>query len=427
MFNYTDLLKGSALLFIASLVARGSTLLLRYLAAVDLSPNDYGNFSLYVSLFLSIAAIASFSIGPALSKLAVSYKEQSNNRNVLYGNSLLLVAVTSSLACIIFFIVFLSSSRHLLTINIAVATVVGFIFWAYFQVSIGLSLADFKFRIVSIYEAGDGLIKLGFLCCIFILSSEIKVSSFIFAFTLPYVLLALLGYCCNAFILNIRVTQNPIKSYNRQCLSSILGHTFPLMTITFINLFFSFFLRFLLSKHSNSEVAIFDMAMVFYSVPRMIFVSLVRPIIPFASRRIGSKIRIFGFGKIIIVFGSLMCAAIGFYYSGFVGLFLSYIGLPEYLDSFPIFLIILSGSVLDLSFGFMSSYFQGYGKIKQICNIVILVFILMIPFSFYAISLHRVYGAAISYIMYYFFLAVLATYNGYRQVGFQFTNKKINQ
>jgi O-antigen/teichoic acid export membrane protein len=419
MFKLPDLLKGSAMLLGASVVARGSTLLFRYLAAIQLSTDDYGRLSLYISLFLSMSSVASFGIGATLAKFAVKSDSKSIDPTALYNNALLLTSVTSLLATLIFVVIAWRTSHQLWTLNIISATAVGFLFWSYFQVSIGFSLADLKFGLASLYDAGDGLVKLSLLCTVFVFSPKVEVSTYVFAYTLSYFILAIFACRSNARVLGIRVATNPLTFYDASCIRNIFRHTFSLMVITFVTLFYSFLLRSFLSNHSTYEVAVFDMAMVFYSIPRMVFASLVRPIVPYASRRSGSRIPLQGLGRIITVFGIIIVAGMGLYYAGLVEWSLRYIGLSEYVQSFPVFLVLLSGGFFDLGFGFMSGYFQGIGKINSICTITLSVFVVLIPLSLYMVHHYRVYGAAVSSVLFTAVLATATALYAHSRIGFQ--------
>ena len=415
-----SMLKGSTALLVASIVARGSMLLFRYISALSLSPDDYGRLSLYISLFLSMSTIASFGMGGSLAKLAVKESETGRNPRALFGSCILLTVFTTLLATFVFVLMLRQSAHELLTYQIVTVSVVGFLFWSYYQISVGFSIAELKFGLASLYEAGGGIVKFVLLVVAGLFVSRINLELCIFSFSLAYVLLFAFAAWNNTRIFGIGVYIFSLKFFNWPLFRKIVSHSSALMMITFINLFYGFLLRSFLSAHSNVDVAVFDMAFTFYSVPRMVFASLVRPVVPYATRQRDGKIAMpAGVGRIIILIAlSLSCAYI-LEIKGLVSLVLRFVGLANYVKSFPIFLILMFGAFFDLAFGFFSSYFQGLGKVNLICLITVCVFIIALPFSFYAVKIFKVYGAAISYVAFLALLAGLSALLAYKHIGFR--------
>jgi len=419
MLDSRKLLKGSAILLGASVFARGSMLLFRYVAALNLSTEDYGRLSLYISLFLSMSTVASFGVGGALAKLAVQDGKPERDHGALYYNSILLTLCTTILATCAFAFVLGQSSRELLTFRNIAVTAVGFLFWSYFQISIGFSLAELKFSLASIYEAGDGIIKLLLVAVFGLLMAKINLEVFILSFSLGYVLLSGLAAQNNARVLGLGVCKNPLKSFDAPLFKGLVGHSSSLMLITFVNLFYGFILRSFLAGSSNTEVALFDMALTFYSVPRMVFVSLVRPVVPYASRNVGGRIVIPQIGKVLAVFAAVMAFMTFAYMSGLIAAILRELGLGVYLESFPVFIILMSGALFDLGFGFLSSYFQGAGKVHVVSTLTLGAFVLTLPFSYYAVKAFGIYGAATANVIFITLLAGMTTWFAQRQIGFQ--------
>jgi len=414
------MLKGSTALLGASIVARGSMLLFRYISALSLSPDDYGKLSLYISLFLSMSTIASFGMGGSLTKLAVRESETGKEPKALFGSCILLTVFTTLLATFAFVLMLRQSAHELLTSQIVTVSFVGFLFWSYYQISVGFSIAELKFGLASLYEAGGGIVKLVLLVFAGLLVTHIDLELCIFSFSLAYVFLFAFAAWNNARGLGIGVYIFSLEFFDWSLFKRIVSHSSALMMITFINLFYGFLLRSFLSSHSHVDVAVFDMAFTFYSVPRMVFASLVRPVVPYATRQRDGKIAMpAGLGRIIILISlSLSCAYI-LEITGIVSSLLRIVGLANYVKSFPIFLILMFGAFFDLVFGFLSSYFQGLGKVNLICIIIVCVFILTLPFSFYAVKMFKVYGAAISYVTFMALLAGLSVLLAYKFIGFR--------
>jgi O-antigen/teichoic acid export membrane protein len=419
MLDTRGMLKGSVVLLGASVLARGSMLLFRYVAALTLSAEDYGRLSLYISLFLSMSTIASFGVGASLAKLAVRESRDEIETETLYGNCVLLTSATSLLASIMFALILKQSAYELLTYQVIAASCIGFLFWSYFQVSIGFSLAEMKFGTASLYEAGDGIVKLVLLAIAGLFVTQISLEAYIMAFSLGYVMLSGLALRINARTLGIGIRSNPLRSFDVALLKGIVSHSSALMVVTFINLFYGFIVRSFLAGFSNSEVAIFDMALTFYSIPKIVFVSLVRPVVPYASRRAGDKVTVPGVGKIVVVLAAAMAIAVALHYSGSVAALLHLLRLPGYIDSFPVFLVLMGGALFDLIFGFLSSYFQGIGKVNVICAITVCVFLLTLPISFYAVQMFRLYGAAAANVFFFALLASATAFYAHRRIGFQ--------
>ncbi len=419
MLEGKTLLKGSALLLSASIFARGSMLLFRYLAAVTISPHDYGCLSLYISLFLSMATIASFGVGGSLAKLAVREEENHEAHFSLYSNAIIMTLFTSMLATIAFVVALQQSSTGLLTARVVAVTAAGFVFWSYFQISIGFSLAALKFNQVSRYEAGDGITKLLLLLIAWLILGKPTVFTFIITYSMGYLLLFAWAIVNNYKLFGNPGSLNPFRLFDVSRIGRLAGYSSSLMMITFINLFYGFLLRSFLVSYSTLDVALFDMALTFYSVPKMIFVSLVRPVVPYASRNSGGKIMLPPVGKFFFVFFVLLSVALLLYLSGITELCLNKLGLIVYHDSFPIFLVLMLGALFDLGFGFLSSYLQGVGRVRIVAALTVCTFVVTLPISYYAVRSFGVYGAASAQVAFTAILAVMTAWSAGRLVGFE--------
>jgi O-antigen/teichoic acid export membrane protein len=420
MLEIRNMLKGSMLLLFASVFARGSMLLFRYLAAITISPDDYGRLSLYISLFLSMATIASFGVGGSLAKLAVNEKGCTDGNYIsLYGNSIILTLFTTIIATGAFAFALKQASSSLFSNTVVAATAVGFLFWSYFQISIGFSLARLRFNLASMYEAGDGVIKLLLVLLAWFLFGTPNLDVFIFSFCLGYFLLTIWAAVNNCKLLVNTSCINPFKSFDMSKIGGLASHSSALMIITFATLFYGFVLRSFLAASSNVDVALFDMALTFYSVPKMVFVSLVRPIVPFAARRAGARITVPPIARFIYLFFVVMVAAIVLHVVGFTGIIFKYIGLSAYLDSFPVFIVLMFGALFDLGFGFLSSYLQGAGKVRVVSVLAVFTFILTLPISFYAVKSFGVYGAAVVNVVFNSMLAIATALAAKRLLGFE--------
>lgn len=406
-------------LLIASLVARGSMLVFRYIAALRLTIEDYGLLSIYISLFLSMASLSSFGIGGTLAKLAVKKDKIQTEVDPLYCNAILLTSFTTLIAICSFAVVLNMSAPKLTSARILSVTGLGFLLWSYFQVSIGFSLARFKFALVAIYEAGDGFFKLALAAAVALIWDFSKPESFVLCFCLAYVFLFALSLYFNSNTIGISIFINYIKCFDWVVLKKITSHSFALMLISFVNLLYGFLLRFFLSGTSNSDVAIFDMAITLYSIPKMIFAALVRPVIPYAAVNSTQKISVPRLDRFLILFLASMTLLIYLDSSGHMDRLFSVVGLGAYAKAFPLFILLLIGSPFDLCFGFLSGYFQGAGKVDTLCKITIGVFFLTLPVSYFAVTSYGIYGATITNVVFVLFLAVITTGFAQRLIGFK--------
>jgi len=280
-----------------------------------------------------------------------------------------------------------------------------------------------RFWLVSFYESSDGLAKLLIICVASFFYQNLNVILFIYSYTFSYIIMLIISIYNNVRIMNFSVFINPITNYNAKVIKYIFNHSFYLMGVTFSTLFYSFLLRLFLSSKSNTEVALFDMALLFYSFPRMVFASLVRPIVPFASQRRNSMIMLPDLIKIGTFLSIFFITGIFLYKINIVYNLLKYIGMDNYITSFPVFLVLLLGSIFDLSFGYCSSYLQGIGKIRDLFLLTLVVSIITLPLSFLAISNYNVYGAAIANVMYNISLALFIVIYCFIKIGFQSMNK----
>lgn len=415
------LLRGSGVLLAASMLARGSMFVFRYIAAVNLTTEQYGQLSLYISLFLSIATFASFGVGGTLSKWAVRKAQSEQSRKILYVNALLLIGCTTLIGFGAFVFALRLNSPQLVIPSILGGAALGLFSWSYLQIFIGFNLADFKFSRVSLYEAGDGLIKLLIMLCFSLLLASVNQKVFIFAFCYGYVVLFLITCFNTPLLFRKPFAGNPIKLVDKLIFTKLATHSSVLMLISLSTLLNGYMLRSFLSRSSATDVAIFDMAITLYSIPKMIFASLVRPVVPYASRMCGQKIPVPNMRLMGTVFVGGMLLLYVFYLSGAMQFFFNKIGLGAYYRSVPIFLLLLMGAPFDLCFGLLSGFFQGAGKVRIVCLVAVGTLTLSLPCSYIAVNLFGREGAAIVNVLFTIILASMTIWVAHREFGFEKT------
>jgi O-antigen/teichoic acid export membrane protein len=398
-----EAIKQGGILLIGSVAGRGSSFLFRYIGAATLQVEAYAALCLYISMFLTLSTIGSLSIGTTLAKLA---GEPRRDLAALYRNAVILI-FGSSLLSASFFAYWLSKVHGLnYSVEIIVSGFLATIFFASYQVGIGQSLAKMKFFQTSAYDAAEGLTKIIALGALVLFGSCLRLETFVFAFSVSYLILALWAVINNRVYLISSLTMRSLVNLEVGVVKEISGHAVAITLVSFENLLFFFMLRYFLALSSAYEVAVFDFSLVLYSIPKMVFAAVVRPVVPFVARAEYRQVRLPRIKPVLTTFLVGLALSYLALKTGWTRFAFQSLGIGKYEESFPLFLVILMGSFFDLTFGYISSYLQGLGRVWGIFTITLIVTVIALPLSFMAVSRYHLYGAAVSCVIFFFLLSM---------------------
>ena len=418
MFNLRDILRSATLLSLGAFVGRAGAFAFKYIAMVVLSVEDYGKFSLVMSLFLSLSVVASFGIATALSKVAADEAGDGDRTELLYRNAVALTTITGLVAWSIFIVLLHLSIGESGSLLMIVVYGAAFMSLGYYHVSIGMNLGRLRFGVAAFYEAGESLAKLVLIAIAWIAFAELTSTRFLLVFCLSYSLLGVIAFLNRGKWGFHAHGEKGFSRLDKTIWGVVLRQSCMLSSISFVNIFYAFLLRYYLSLSSIYEVAIFDFALVLYSIPRMIFGAIVRPIIPYAANSREEKVRIPDIWYSLMIFFIGIVVVFVSYTSGITGTVFGFMGIGAYEKSMPLFMLLCCGAIFDFSFGYLSSYLQGMGRITDVFKITMLVGLIAMGGSYYLVRHFGVYGCVLAYISYFVALATVCWLHVARVFGF---------
>lgn len=178
------------------------------------------------------------------------------------------------------------------------------------------------------------------------------------------------------------------------------GGKFVACSIIFLAYFF--FLRESLYLVDKGYAASFDLAIVFYSLPKMLFSAVSRAIIPLAGT---NALKLSGYGKKLLwmIVSSAFLSLTIYYVQGnknFLFL-LERFELTEYQMAFTCLAILILGAVFDFLYGVLSSYLFGMGSYRVVMVSSLIAVAILASLTSMVIQFYGLLGAAALYIATY--------------------------
>lgn len=414
---FKQAIKLASALLIGSIAARLFALLFRYTAMTTLEVEDYAKLSIYISQYLTLLPLATVSMSTTLSKLLVNQSDQ--NKNVILFQAGLITLIGSIVAGLLYGLI-----DAWPTINDFDWLIVSFVLSSYLcagflSLKVGSELARGSFNKVAIIEFSESALRFFALLSVFsigLVGAHWFFYSFLFGAPLLLILVSTLSIIKRPLFISSRGNKgNNIYSW------LLFSHSGSLAIISLLTLGFALWLRYRLLEVSLAAVAFFDVALVLYSVPRLVFASVVRPVVPLAAGSDKKRVILIKPRKAITLFLFFSAAILCIYTVDLVQTIFGWFGLSQYISAVPTFLILLILSPLDLLFGYFSAFLQGVGKIQYVTMSVAISAGLAILPAFILTSAWGAAGAALSLGLFYFFACVSCAFVAVKTVGLGFS------
>lgn len=405
---WRDIIKSGGILFSGVAISRCLMFLYRYICMRTLSTADYGKLALIISLFVSLLTFAHFNMGTALSKFFSETRQRNPEDNlVLLLNTLVLALVTSSFSSLI--MIWFLKDIGLLSPMMGLLCVFGFFLLSIAIISGGALRGFFKMKLSASIDVLSGGARFIFILLITILGyKSLKEATMVYfgATVVPFgfsvLMVKSMLYCENKNKLS--------KLINFEIMKKIINFS-KYLTFASLSLYIMwFFSRWILTSISYKSVAIYDGAMLIYSILQMGFAAIVVALVPYISKQasIGKeKLEFPPAKKIIFPYLIVLVILFGIKVLSVDQRFLIAIGLKKYVSCLPLFYIMFLAAPVDLLFGISSGILQGLGKTKELFNVVLSVFPIHIIGTYLFARYKGEYGVAIMFIFTYVILARL--------------------
>ena len=152
-----------------------------------------------------------------------------------------------------------------------------------------------------------------------------------------------------------------------------------------------------LVRSSYREVALFDLALLVYTIPQRLRSSFLIALLPIAARerKRGTKITVPGNRDLLLVTGAFLALDALLWSTHIVRVLLSHVGMSAYVGAEPLLLIILLAAPAELFFGLNSGLLQAFGESRRLSFVAVGVLAVATALSPLAIVLGAKYLAVV--------------------------------
>ena len=412
---FKQVIKFGSMLLVGSIAARFFALLFRYFAMTRLEIEDYAKLSIYISQYLTLLPLATLSMSTTLSKVLVNQNEQ--NKKIILFQSGHIVLISAIFAGFVYGLIDAWSTAIDFDWIKTSFVLLSYFCASYISLIVGSALANGDFYKVAVIESSESGLRL-ILLFVFLFVGLADEKWLLYSFLLGSPFLFFVFFAPKLF-------ETPIYYLSRQkkidfYYGSILSHSGYLSIISLFTLSYSLWLRYRLIDVSLSDVAFFDLALVLYSIPKLVFASIVRPVVPIAAKKEKKHIVLIHPKKIFVPFLFFVVVMLCIYLLDILRFVFQWIGLVQYISAIPIFLILIIMAPFDFLFGYFSAHLQGAGKIRYVTiSVVISICLTLLP-ALFLINSWGAVGAAISFSFVYIVACVLCAYFSIKTIGLRF-------
>jgi O-antigen/teichoic acid export membrane protein len=391
---YSSIFHDAAIIALGIGGARLTSLIFRYLAMRVMSIDSYGQFAFFVSWYQIFTPFASFHAGHALA-IAFSNPGNKAEQGGWMGASL----VASTLTCILLTPIVLvqlpieTNNRWLMT----VATFWGLICIATVVIAQGVARGLMNPFSVSVFEWGMSLGRIALLLMLSIFGLATNQSPY-WAFLLGSLLGALLGW---RYLIKTGALLTVMSTTWREIthrLGELIRFSSFIILAQALTFGIQFISRWSLVRLGFEKVAIYDSAMLLYSILGVAFTGVGLAVVPYASQITRNSpqylpLRRFLWlclpvgGMVLLTFTPLLPRA------------LEFIGLADYVPAIPVWRVLLLAAPLELAFVVGANILIGLRKTRTYFLCLLLSLPLHILSTWILASLWGETGVAVAYII----------------------------
>jgi len=378
-----DFIKYTILLSLGTILSRVFVIVYRLLCAQAFTLEDYGRLALVVSLFTNISILAHIDIAAAMSKYASEFRiSKKKQLPVLFYTGLVAILPTSIFATLVFIATL--NYYGLLNLEIGLLSFVSILFFSVYHHTNGFARGFEKIRESAFFSSLKGLSRLLIFIIIFYALGVQGLTAGLYAFFLSNIAPG---------ILNLKYSLSLIRKsalrVSKTLLRKIYAFTGFLVIAEFAYVGIALLPRLILSFDNMADVALFDMALLLYSVFLMALSNIPAALIPLVSKNRAQKkkfnINLIEFGIISLIF---MTIAYTSFYFGVDTYAITKILGEKYAPSLNIFHIVFIALPFHAYYAIISGILQGLGRVKDLLRINLVGII----FSVIAYSLGIQYG-----------------------------------
>lgn len=342
----------------------------RYLSVRELSVSSYGRVALLLSIFNAATVIGSYGIPATVSRLSARTSGLCRDRDLLHASSLAAIGPSAVAVIVMAVTTYYVTGSPLDSVVAAVGVppmiwaglYAGFargkgMIWAAAAIqpaNIVLQLATLTLLVISGIHIGIGLV----------------LASFYIGNCGAY---AAARLCRRAALRRAPLTADEpdLEATTRH----ILTFSAWLALANVAVLLLAVFPRIALAHFSYREVALFDLALLVYTIPQRLRSSFLVALLPIAAveRKRGTQITVPGNGDLMLLTALLLALDGLLWITHAVRFLLVSVGMSAYAGAEPLLLIILLAAPAELFFGLNSALLQAFGESRRLCVVSMVV------------------------------------------------------
>ena len=405
---FTLIAKFGLTLVTGAFIARGIGFLHRWWGMHALSIEQYADFALIAGLFYALVPVAGFGLTPAIARLLANRQQGAQHEIQIYRSGLAIGFVAGIISWLLFIILFPSLNHPHSSFGLGIAAFMGFIGFAVMQSRMGIELGKRNVLGVAIWEASEAVSRVIILVLFFAVGVYLNWITLFWSVALAAPLTALLLSIPNFGV--IRLKQNLKNSFSNtiEIGKKLLPHALSVVIVSFSVLILAYILRLYAKEGGIEEVAYLDAALVFYGVPRLIFSSLVRPLIPLAAASNKHDEFILGRWMSVLIVFIPIPIGVAIAATELGGSIFALLSLSEYQPAAIVLGLLVGASGVDFLFGYISNYLQGINRAPGLALICIVCIGPILLSIWYFKEEGSALAAAIIFISYYILLTILA-------------------
>jgi O-antigen/teichoic acid export membrane protein len=364
----------------------------RYLSIDALTVSDYGRVALLLSIFNGATVIGLYGIPATVSRLAARTNGSRRDRELLRAASLATIG-PCALAVIIMTVSTYVVTRSPLDSLVAAAGVPPMI-WAVLYS--GFIRGKGLIWPAAAIQPANLIVQVAALAAMMACGLEIGVGWVLASFYIGNfaALAAAAAYRRLALRRAPRTDDGPDEEATP---GRILSFSVWLALANLAVLMLTIMPRASLAQSSYREVAVFDLALLVYTIPQRLRSSFLIALLPVASveRKRGTRITVPGNGDLALIAGAFLALDGLLWVTHALRFVLAHVGMSAYAGAEPLLLIILLAAPAELFFGLNSGLLQAFGQSRRLCVVSVGVLAVSAALSPLAVVLGASYLACI--------------------------------
>jgi len=345
-----SLIKQSIPLIFSASSARGIAFLQRWIAAISLTITAYSDYSIYVSLFLSLIPLSTLSLSSTLSK--ISSLQERETLALAAASGIRITTIFSIISSAIFLWI---SPGELKNPTTAIIIFIGFLSQGIISVKTGVCLAHLDFKNASIIEIYDSALKFLFCGTYLIFETNPDAQTLFTIYTSSSIITIL--------TLNKKTTITAFSKKSEYSALRIIRDCAGYALTSTIILAYFYYIRTSVYEIDKYLAAQLDFAILLYSIPKMIMAALAKSVIPISNSKHNNKLKIQKYATIFLLSGVILFLTITTLHdTSIVKKIFTILKLEEFTDSLIPLSVLILGSAFDLVFGLKSGINFSKGK-----------------------------------------------------------------